>query len=160
MVLVALAASLGVLLPAAWALAWDPPWDQQDWPKQLFDHRCADVALGPDSSVRVHCAADGSVAALEAPVDFQIAHRLTARTWVRRTSPRWRRPGLAISAADTIVVVEQTTCGMCRRVMGHTWALRPPLAPAAVLRAAQEAAELSPSPLLRTVAAWRAAIGP
>ncbi|MCC7534609.1 MAG: hypothetical protein IT379_00265 [Deltaproteobacteria bacterium] len=152
--------ALGALVYAAWARAWIPPWDQQDWPKQIFEHRCAEITIRPDSSVHVHCARDGSVAALEAPVDFSIASRLAARAWMRRADASQRRTGVMVSATDTLVIVEQTTCGMCRRVMGHTWAFRPAHAPAPLLRRAQEAAGLPARPPLRTLQAWQAAVRP
>lgn len=151
-------APLSLLLLGATALAWAPPTNDPRWPLALFTHPCADISL-PNPEYRVHCAADGSTAALQGPVDGQFAHNLRAReAWTARGTARWGQdPAIVVSVQGDVVVVENTTCPACARVMGMTWVLRPDRAPDALLVTVQQSAGLPVAPLLRTVRAWRAA---
>lgn len=153
-----LAALLSLVALAAPALAWAPPTSDPRWALQLFTHPCADIALA-NAEYRVHCAADGTTAALQGPVDGQFARNLHAReAWVARGTARWgQNPGIVVSVLGDVVVVENTTCPACARVMGMTWVLRPDRAPDPLLRIVQETAGLPGEPLLRTVRAWRGA---
>jgi len=150
------ALSLLTLTAAAWA--WAPPLTDPRWPLQLFDHPCADIALG-NAEYQVHCAADGSTAALQGPVDAGFAHNLRARqAWDARGTARWGQlPAIVVSVQGDLVIVENTTCPACARVMGMAWVLRPERAPDALLRTVQQTAGLPTEPLLRTVRAWRSA---
>ncbi len=113
-----------------------------------------------NATTAVRCAADGSVGAVETPVDFGLARQFEAQirwTWTppaQMARAPAARAGTAVFVAGDFVVVERTTCPGCRRVMGRAWAFRPTSAPEATLRAVQQAAGLPPSPLLRTVPAW------
>ena len=147
---------------AALSFAWTPAADDARWARHAFDHRCADVRLA-NATTAVRCAADGSVGAVETPVDFGLARQFEAHirwTWTppeQMTRAPAARAGTAVFVAGDFVVVERTTCPGCRRVMGRAWAFRPTSAPEATLRAVQQAAGLPPSPLLRTVPAWEGA---
>lgn len=144
---------------AALSFAWTPAADDAQWARHAFDHRCADVRLA-NAATAVRCAADGSVGAVEAPVDFGLARQFEAQirwTWTpaaQMARAPAARAGTAVFVAGDFVVVERTTCPGCRRVMGRSWAFRPASVPEATLRAVQQAAGLPPSPLLRTVRAW------
>lgn len=132
--------------------------DGPRWALQLFGHPCADITLS-NPEHRVHCAADGSTAALQGPVDGQFARNLRARqAWEARGTARWGQPpAIVVSVQRDLVIVENTTCPACARVMGMTWVLRPDRAPDALLRIVQQTAGLPTEPLLRTVRAWRGA---
>ncbi len=149
----ALTLSLSVF--AASALAWTPAADDALWARHVFDHRCAEVTLA-NPSTAVRCAADGSVGAVEAPVDFHLAQSLSATPhWTRSAVGPNARGSTTVFTVDDFVVVEETTCPQCRRVLGTTRMFRPARAPDAVLQAAQTVAGLPSTPLLRTVQAWR-----
>ncbi len=150
------ALSLLTVTVAAWA--WAPPMTDGRWPLQLFTHPCADIALDR-AQLRVHCAVDGSTAALQGPVDAGFAHNLGARrAWDARGTARWGQPpAIVVSVQGDYVIVENTTCPACARVMGMAWVLRPERAPDALLRTVQQTAGLPVEPLLRTVRAWRGA---
>ena len=144
------------------------PWtldaSSMDWPLQALTRSCAEVSIPEESEIRMHCGDDGSVAALEAPVDFHLATKAgatmlhtTAEADATLAAQDARRPSVRVSATETLIVVEQITCGACRRVLGRAWVLDPARAPASVLTEAQQAASLG-EPLLRTVDAWRHAL--
>lgn len=153
-----LPALLSFVAVAAPALAWAPPTTDPRWPLQLFTHPCADIAIA-NAEYRVHCAPDGTTAALQAPVDAALAHNLRAReAWTARGTARWgQNPAIVVSVQGDFVVVENTTCPACARVMGMSWLLRPERAPDPLLRIVQQTAGLPAEPLLRTVRAWRGA---
>lgn len=149
----ALTLSLSVF--AASALAWSPAANDALWARHVFDHRCAEVTFA-NASVTKQCAADGSVGAVQAPVDLHIAQRLSATPhWTRSAVGQNARGSTTVFSFEDFVVVEETTCPQCARVMGTTRMFRPARAPDAVLLAAQTAAGLPATPLLRTVQAWR-----
>lgn len=149
----ALTLSLSVF--AASALAWSPAANDALWARHVFDHRCAEVTF-TNASVTTQCAADGAVGAVQAPVDFHIAQRLSATPhWTRSAVGQNARGSTTVFSFEDFVVVEETTCPQCARVMGTTRMFRPARAPDAVLLAAQTAAGLPATPLLRTVQAWR-----
>lgn len=152
----ALTASLLCLAPLA--SGWSPRAGDTRWAQRAFDHRCADVDLASDQ-YRVHCAADGRTAALQGPVDAHLADRLGATLAWRTTQGNTSIPrgSVSVSVQGPLVIVEQVTCAACRRVLGHTWVLRPERAPDALLRTVQRAAGLGTTTLRRSVAAWRAA---
>ncbi|MBL8684539.1 MAG: hypothetical protein JNK05_35520 [Myxococcales bacterium] len=137
-------------------ISWVPDWRRDNWPVQVMAHPCAHIQL--TDSMRLECAADGSVAVLTGPVDYWLARRMRAtQTFSNRRQPAastGQRPSLDISVVGDIVVVEHVTCGACRRVMGQSWAFRPAKASAASLASIQAAAGLPARPLLQSVSAW------
>jgi hypothetical protein len=148
---------LAVVLLAAPLISWAPDWAREDWPRQLVA-RCRDVALPANSGLRIECSPSGAFAAFFGEVDMAIAHRMGATAlWSRWHDQVIRRGGVRVFSSGSLVIVEHTTCGACRRVMGTTWMIDPALASAATLAAAQREAGLRAAPLLRTVAAWRTA---
>lgn len=128
-----------------------------DDPRQLFAQPCAPLAAQSRAGFRAYCAPNDSVIALQYPVDAHVAHRINATRLWDRPAPPSSDSHTEASVAGDFIVVEHTSCPTCRRVMGTTWMFRPAQAPAEVLTAAQSAAGLPTTPLLRSVAAWRAA---
>jgi hypothetical protein len=148
---------LAVVVLAAPLISWAPDWGREDWPRQLVA-RCRDVSLPAASGLRIECAPSGAFAAFLGEVDMAIAHRMGATAlWSRFVNAGVWRGGVRVFSVGTLVIVEHTTCGACRRVMGTTWMIDPALATPTTLAAAQREAGLRPAPLLRTVAAWRTA---
>lgn len=150
-----LALSSGLVATAA--SAWAPPANDPAWQPSVFSHRCADVQLA-STQYRVHCAADGQVAALQGPVDAWLGERLGATlAWEHRgtlAGPRGA-PVVKVWTLRDMVIVEDVTCPTCERAMGFVWLLRPERAPDALLRTVQSAAGVSAAAPLRTVQAWR-----
>lgn len=140
-------------------ISWVPDWRREDWPVQAMAHSCAHIQL--TDSMRLECAADGTVAMMTGPVDYWLARRMRAtQTFSNRRQPAastGQRPSLDISVVGDIVVVEQVMCGACRRVIGQSWAFRPAKTSARTLATIQTAAGLPASPLLQSVSAWRSA---
>ena len=144
---------------AALLVGWTPRWTDTDWPLAALARRCADVDVA-GTEVRVHCAADGSVGAIEAPVDYALADRAGAgplAAWDVDGAAA-RRGGGGVSAGPGPRGVAPLHWPARPRVMGRAWLLRPAHAPPAVLAAAQRAAELPEAPPLRTVDGWRRAL--
>lgn len=150
--------ALALAAIASATIAWAPDWSRDDWPRTLMAHACGAIAARTNASVQVECGANDVVAALRTPVDYAIARRMGAvELWRGAVGGGGERASVRVSVVGAFVIVEQTSCGACARVMGTTWVLRPPLALPSTLSDAQRAAGLRASPLLRTVDAWRGA---